>query len=559
MTQDKHKNSIAMAVLTIVVLVVFWQVHKFEFTNYDDNVYVSNNEHISSGFTLRNIVWLFTRDIGRWHPLVGLTQMLDCELFGLNPGQHHLTNLFFHIINTLILFVVLRQMSGALGRSAFVAALFALHPMHVEPVAWISGRKDLLCTLFFFLTIAAYSHYVKNHARRWYAIALVLFALGLLAKPMLITLPFILLLLDYWPLQRFQFKIPLRLIWEKMPFFALAIGSTVATFFIQRSIGAVRTTESIPLAIRVANAVVSYVKYIEKMIWPTHLAVFYPHPGENLPLWQVMAAVILLMIITIFVIRFAKRYRYLFVGWFWFLGTLIPVIGLVQIGSHSMADRYSYITLTGLFIIVAWGANDLLAKWKYKHVILGLSASAAIIILTVLTWFQIGFWHDTFSLFDHALKVTTGNYIAHDSLALAFNQRNKFDEALNHLRLSLQINPYHLDASNHLAMVYIKMGRFSQVEQVCLQAIKLDPTGKAAASVYNNLGVVYGATNRYQEAVQAFRQAIQINPDFAEAHCGLGISFLQIGDKNSAMKEYEILKEIDTEKANMLLQLINAQ
>jgi tetratricopeptide (TPR) repeat protein len=557
MTQDKCKNSIVMAVLTIVVLAVFWQVHKFEFTNYDDNVYVSNNEHISSGFTLHNIAWLFTRDVGRWHPLVGLTQMLDCELFGLNPGRHHLINLFFHIINTLLLFVVLRKMTTAFWQSVFVAALFALHPMHVEPVAWISGRKDLLCTLFFFLTIAAYFHYVKNHARRWYAIALVLFALGLLAKPMLITLPFILLLLDYWPLQRFQLKIPLRLIWEKIPFFALSIGSTVATFLIQRSIGAVRTTEPIPFAMRVANAVVSYGKYIEKMFWPTHLAVFYPHPGENLPLWQTLAAFVSLMIITILVIRLAKNYKYLFVGWFWYLATLIPVIGLVQIGSHSMADRYSYITLTGLFIIVAWGANDLLGKWKYKHVILELSALAVITILMVLTWFQIGFWHDTFSLFDHALKVTNGNYIAHNNLALALSQHNKFDEALNHLNRSLQINPGHLDTSNHLAMVYIKMGRFSQAEQICLRAIKLDPTAKPAASLYNNLGVIYGTTKRYKEAIQAFRQAIQINPDFAEAHCGLGISHLQTGDKNSAIKEYEILKEIDTEKANMLLQLIH--
>ena len=285
--------------LAVITFAVFFQVRNFDFVNYDDNKYVTENRHILTGFSRENIVWLFTKDIGRWHPLTGLTHMLDCQLFGANPGRHHLTNLLLHIANTLLLFAFFKRATGAIWQSAFVAGLFAIHPLHVESVAWISGRKDLLSTLFWILTIAAYFRYVENRSIGWYVIALVLFVLGLMAKPMLITLPFVLLLLDYWPLRRFQFGILSRLVSEKIPFFAISIITGVGTFFIQKSIGGIKQIGTFPLTIRAANAIVSYGKYILKMIWPTRLTVFYPYSEAALQAWKVAAVAVLLLVITI--------------------------------------------------------------------------------------------------------------------------------------------------------------------------------------------------------------------------------------------------------------------
>ena len=384
--------------------------------------------------------------------------------------------------------------------------------------------------------------------------------MGLMAKPMLVTLPFVLLLLDYWPLNRLELKNSRQiyiLAREKIPLLVLSAISCLITLAVQKSAGALASAKNLALYARVSNAAVSYIGYIIKMLWPAKLAIFYPHPDENLPGWLAFGAVVVLAGITVWIAKVADKHKYLLTGWLWYLGTLVPVIGLVQVGNQGMADRYTYIPSIGLFIIVAWGVNDLLGKWKYKHTVLGLSAFAALAILAMLTRFQVGFWRDSFSLFDRAIKVTKNNYIAHNNFALALCQSGKFDEAINHLKRSLQINPGHLDTSNHLAMVYIKMGRYPQAEEICLRTIKLDPTSKPAASLYNNLGVIYGATERYHQAVQAFQQAVQINPHFAEAHCGMGISLLQTGDKNSAIKEYEILKKLDTEKANILLELIH--
>ncbi len=558
MTQDKHKNLIVMAVLAIVVSVVFWQVHKFEFTNYDDDKYVTENNHIRTGLKWNNIAWVFTNEhASNWHPLTGLSHILDCQLFNLKPGMHHLVNLLFHIANTLLLFIVLRHMTAGLWQSAFVAALFALHPMHVESVAWISERKDMLSTFFWILTMAAYFSYVKKTNTARYILTLVLFAMGLMAKPMLVTLPLVLLLLDYWPLNRLDVgngSQIYRLVREKIPFFMLSAISSLITFVVQKSAGAVQEIEILPFAVRVANAVVSYGKYILKMIWPARLAVFYPHQGDKLPAWHVLTAVLSLMIITILVIRLTKKYRYLFVGWFWYLGTLIPVIGLVQVGNQAMADRYSYIPLIGLFIIVAWAANDLLMKWKYRRITLGISAMVSILVLSLLTWAQTGYWRNSQTLFEHTLNVTNGNYLAHNNLALALSQRKKFDESLNHLRRALQINPNYFDAYNNLGMIYIKLDRCPEATQACLRAIKINPANHLP---YNNLGVIYLRTKQYQQAIQAFQKAIRIKPDFVQAHVGLGIAYFEAGDKDSAMKEYEILRKIEADKTNAPLEPFN--
>jgi len=555
---EKYRIWFVYLALLVSALAVFWQVHKFEFTNYDDDKYVSENNHIRTGLAWQNIKWVFTNEhASNWHPLTGLSHILDCQLFNLKPGLHHLINLLFHIANTLLLFIVLRKMTATLWQSTFVAALFALHPMHVESVAWISERKDVLSACFWILTMAAYCTYVKKPNAARYILALVLFAIGLMAKPMLVTLPFVLLLLDYWPLNRLDIvngRQTYRLIREKMPFFILSAVSSVITFVVQKNAGAVQEIELLPPAVRAANAVVSYGKYILKMIWPTHLAVFYPHPGENLSLWQVLTTLVSLMIITIFVIRFAKRYRYLFVGWFWYLGTLVPVIGLVQVGNQAMADRYTYIPFIGLFIIVAWGTNDLLMNWKYRKIALGISAMASILVLSLLTGIQTAYWRNSETLFEHALKVTNGNYLAHNNLALALSQHNKFDEAIYHLRSAIQINPNYFDAYNNLGMVYIKLDRCSEATQACLTAIKINPTNPLP---FNNLGVIYLRAKQYQQAIQAFQQAIRIKPDLVQAHVGLGIAYFETGDKDSAMKEYEILKKIETDKTNIPLEPMN--
>lgn len=438
---------------------------------------------------------------------------------------------------------------------------------------------------------------------------------------MLITLPFLLLLLDYWPLQRFQLKIPLRLIWEKLPFLALSTGSTVATFFIQRSIGAVRTIESIPLSIRAANAVVSYIKYIGKLIWPQNLAVFYPYSENIVPPWLAVTFALVLLAVTLRVILVAGKFKYLLAGWLWFIVTLVPVIGLVRVGDHAMADRYTYVSLTGLFIIIAWGANDLLAKWKHRRHILTLSALAVIAALAVASGIQTNCWRDSVSLFEHALKVTKGNYVANANLGAALLEQDKFDQAIEQLQLAIKTNPECAEAYNNLADVYRKLGQYADAIQVynrviqvrpryapayyelgitydrlgqyqqaiqayasalevkpdyvqaysnlgvaygrlgqwqneidaCSKAIKIDP---AFADAYNNLGVALGQLGRYPESIQAFDRAILLNPNFAEAHLGLGIAHLMSGDKNAALKEYQILKKLDAEKANMLLDLI---
>jgi len=523
---EKHWAYFVYLVLAMTTFAVFWQVHTFDFVNYDDDKYVNENQHISSGFTLNNVIWLFTKDIGRWHPLTGLTQMLDCELFGLNPGRHHLVNLFFHIINTLLLFALLRQMTGTLWQSAFVAALFAIHPLHVESVAWISGRKDLLSTLFLFLTIAVYFYYVQRRNVGWYVLALGLFALGLLAKPMLITLPLILLLLDYWPLQRFQRKIPLRLIWEKLPFFALSVGSTVATFFIQRSIGAVRTIESIPLTIRAANAVVSYLKYIGKLIWPQNLAVFYPYSENIVPAWLAATFAVVLLVVTLRLILIADKFKYLLVGWLWFIVTLVPVIGLVRVGDHAMADRYTYVSLTGLFIIIAWGANDLLAKWKHRRHILTLSALAVIAVLAVVSGIQTSCWRNSQTLFEHALKVTKGNYVANANLGAALIEQDKFDQAVEQLQLAIQINPNCAEAYLNLADVYRKLGQYADAIQVYNSVIQVRP---AYAPAYYELGNTYDRLGQYQQAVEAYISALKIKPDYIQAYSNLGVAYGRLG------------------------------
>ena len=389
MKDQSKSRRVGLAVylgLIILTAVCFWQVRNFDFVNYDDHLYVYANPHVLNGITTDGIIWAFTSGhASNWHPLTWLSLMLDCQLFGPEPGSMHLVNLLLHLANTLLIFTVLRKKSESVWPSAFVAALFAIHPAHVESVAWVAERKDVLSTFFFMLILLAYVAYVRRPGIFRYLIILAVFAMGLLAKPMLVTLPFLLLLLDYWPLKRFQVSPKLktfswqRAIIEKIPFFVLAIISSAVTFLVQRSGGAV--VERIEFDYRAANAIVSYGKYVLEVFWPVNLAVFYPFEENGLPPWQIAVAAAFLFSITVWVIALARKQKYLFVGWFWFIGTLVPVIGLVQVGSQAMADRYTYIPYIGLFIMIAWGARELFSKLPQQKILLGISA---IIALTAL-------------------------------------------------------------------------------------------------------------------------------------------------------------------------------
>ena len=525
--------------LIAATLAVFGQIRNHPFLNLDDNAYITENRHVQSGLTLGGVTWAFTAtQAGNWHPLTLLSHMLDCQLYGLNPSGHHLTNLVFHIASTLLLFLVLERMTGALWRSAFVAALFALHPIHVESVAWVAERKDVLSTFFWMLTMWTYVHYVERPGFNRYLLVLLSFVLGLLSKPMLVTLPFVLLLVDYWPLGRFQFgrlsgdrkshtfklsdtgdqkSIVLRLIREKAPFFVLCAISSIMTIFAQQKAGALASLEITPLGTRIFNALVSYVRYIEKMVWPRHLAVLYPL--ERQPIWEVLGSGLLLVCVSFLVIRVARKLPYLVVGWFWYLGTLIPVIGIVQVGSQALADRYTYVPLIGLFVMVAWSIPDILVGWRFRKVVLSLSTGLLLLPLMIITNFQVKYWQNNIALFEHTLAVTSNNYIIHNNLGTVLAGQGKTQEAFAHFAEALRIEPDFAEA-------------------------------------HNNLGGFLASQGKIQEAIAHFAEAVRLKSDYAQAHINLGMAYLVIGDKNSALGEYKILEKINPDLAKKLYRRI---
>ncbi|MBW2538391.1 MAG: tetratricopeptide repeat protein, partial [Deltaproteobacteria bacterium] len=460
--------------LAIVTLAVYWQVINYAFV-FDDDLYVAENFHVRRGLTSETVAWAFTTtSIANWHPLTWLSHMLDIQLYGLNPGSHHLTNVLFHIANTLLLFLILTRMTGALWQSAFVAVLFALHPLHVESVAWISERKDVLSTFFWMLTMWSYIRYVELPGVKRYLLILLFFILGLMVKPMLVTLPFVLLLMDYWPLGRFQFSrsggagpdsqppsFSLFLVWEKIPFIVLAAAVSVVAFLVQRSGGAVGSLEIFPIHYRIMNALVSYVSYIGKMIWPFNLALLYPYPGK-LPWWHVSGAFLLLLSISLLSIRNVRRFPWFAVGWLWYLGTLVPVIGLVQIGPQAMADRYTYVPLIGLFIMIAWGIPEIFKKWRYKKEGLVTITVVLLLMLTVISWSQVRYWRNSVTLFKHTLDVTEDNYVIHNNLGFALAEMDRTPEAIWHYSEALRINPRYEKVHNNIGTAFILQGQLER-------------------------------------------------------------------------------------------------
>jgi len=593
-------------VLIAVILAVFWQVRNHEFIKFDDDEYVTNNPHVKSGLTLSGAIWAFVAmHSNNWHPLTWLSHMLDCELYGLNPGGHHLTNLLIHIVNTLLLFLVLKRMTGARWRSSFVAALFALHPLHVESVAWVAERKDVLSTFFWMLTMETYLRYVNYPRFHRYLLVLSCFAMGLMSKPMLVTLPFVLLLLDYWPLGRFRFgqlrsdcnvstqkslnlsdqRLSIRqLILEKTPFFVLSAVASILTFVAQQSGGTVKSLKFFPLETRIANALVSYVTYIGKMVWPSHLGFFYPYP-DRVPIWQTSGAVLLLGSISFLVIRASYKRRYLGMGWLWYLGTLVPVIGLVQVGLQSMADRYTYVPLIGLFIMIVWGTHDIFENWQYRNTAFAVSAGLLFSALAIVTWAQVQYWQNSITLFKHTLEVTSENSLMHYNLGVIMLRQGRYSDAITHLSESLRIEPDDADAHNNLGIALVRQGKIQEAMVHYAEALRIKPDD---AGTHNNLGVALARQGKIQEAMVHYAEALRIKPDFAEAygnignslaqqgrigeaiahykealrikpnfadaHYSLALAYLMIGNRGAAMEEYEVLKKIHPDLAKALSQ-----
>jgi hypothetical protein len=507
--------------LTATTAASYGPLRHAAFINFDDQEYVYENAHVVSGLSWENVAWAFTTaKMGNWNPLTWLSHMLDCEFFGLDARGHHFTNLLLHIASTVLLFLILLQATRSRWRSGFVAALFALHPLHVESVAWVSERKDVLSTFFWMLAVGSYFRFARTPSIRTYLPVCLFFALGLMTKPMLVTLPFVLLLLDFWPLRRIEFGKKLAtasaarqrlvaLVWEKAPLLALSGLASVIAFWAQKSSGAVRSLEAWPLDIRIANAAVVYVQYIAKMFWPADLAIYYPHPGFP-SVAQLAVSTALLIAVSLFVLRVAGRRPAVAVGWLWYLGTLLPVIGLVQIGSQAMADRYTYVPLIGLFIMLAWAIPAAAARRHHLGIAAGVCAMGALAVFSQLTWKQVEYWRGSIPLFEHALDVTQNNSVAHFNLGLALGHEERIAEAMAHHEEVLRINPNHEDALYEIGILLERSGKADAAILAYAEAVQMHPDHVRA---HNNLAALYSRAGRLEDAAFHLREALRVDPD----------------------------------------------
>lgn len=521
----------------------------YQFIGYDDQIYVTENYIVLKGITLQGLKWAFTTfTLPYWHPITWVSHMLDVEFFGVNPAAHHYMNLLLHSINAAVLFLLLRLLTGRTARSFVVATLFAVHPLSVESVMWIAERKNLLCTLFFMLGLGAYAWYARKPNWKRYLLVTVLYLAALMCKPMVVTFPFVLLLLDYWPLERWEsttstdppaktgkwLRVLGRLSLEKLPWFALSIANAAVTFFIgQVREGAVKAV--LPLWARVANALLSYGRYLAKIVWPQGLCIFYPHPRLALPWMQVALSAVIVLAITLTVIRY-KTTSYLIVGWLWFLGTLVPVIGIVQSGTQAMADRYAYLSFIGIFVAAVWGIADLLQK---KHVAIRLKVLFVFVVLLVLGWqtrIQKSYWHDSTALFTHALEVTENNDEAHVNLAAALTAKGDDEGAIAHARAALAINPHNVVALEGLALYHFRQGSTKQALDELNQAASLTSYAFLSERIHMNLGAVYSAIGEMEKAKSEYRLAIQIRPENYQPYLNLGAHLYVEGKYDEALQ-----------------------
>ena len=530
-----RQKFIIYIVLAFVTLAVYWQVNQYDFVNLDDHVYVTQNSYIQSGINLEGIRWAFSTTYAEfWHPLTWLSLMLDYQFFGLNAGGYHMTNLMLHILSTLLLFWLFNRMTGAIWKSAFVAALFALHPLHVESVAWTAERKDVLSAFFWMLTLCLYVYYTEKPAAIRYLLVLFSFVCALMSKPMVITLPVVMILLDYWPLRRFKSHNGNLILWqlkEKIPFFVLSTVFVILTFYAHFK----PSVKYYPFYYRIVNAPVAFVTYLEKTFWPHDMACYYPL-SLQLPNWQVFGSALLIIFISVAIIAMVKRFPYLFVGWLWYAITILPVIGIIKISSFAMADRYYYLPSIGIAIMLAWGIPPLIKSENMRKNILLPAGTAFLAIMAILSWQQCGYWKNSIELSNHALHVTKDNDVAHAVLAYALFGEGKIEEAIEHANEAIRLNPNNDKAYEDRGVFYFKLGQYQRALENVNEAVRLKtdyaPRYYLRGNIYNNLG-------QYQLAIKDYNEAIRLKQDYADAYNERGGAYLKLGQYQSSIKDYD--------------------
>ncbi len=558
----EKRNVILCLLIVVATLALYNPVNQHPFVNYDDDRYITENLHVRAGVTWGTITWAFTStQQANWHPLTWLSHALDCQLFHLNATGHHFTSLLIHTLNAVLLFLLLVYATGRTGPSLLVAALFAIHPINVESVAWVAERKNVLSTFFFFLAIGAYGWYGRTPGWKRYLLVVLMFACGLMAKPMVITLPFVLLLLDCWPLGRaqgspnpaqhtVQSPIP-RLIAEKLPLLALSLASAIITLHAQQAGGAMRSTLQFSLGVRLENAIVAYAMYLWKAVWPTRLAPLYPHPGNSLSAWQIGLSALALVGITALVLKFRSR-RYLLAGWLWFLGALVPVIGLVQVGDQAMADRYAYIPLIGIFAMIAWAGADLAEARKLPPAVRIASAACILVALAAATHRQLAHWQSSYDLWSHALAVTDKNFIAEDNLGGALLMLDKADQAYPHFQAAAEINPRDPMSHANLGTYLQEHGRLPEAVEQYNTVIHLTSDPGLLAATYANLGTAYRELGDSAKAREAYDEALRLNPGQFNAYLGLGRLLEGQGELQGAIDNYSHSVELRPTKEGYL-------
>ena len=528
--KPQRQQFLISIILTVVTLAVYWQVHQFEFINFDDVIYITENPIIKSGISLNGLLWAFgSKYFGLWNPLVWLSFMADYQFYGLNAGGYHVTNLVLHILSVLLLFWLFCRMTGAVWKSAFVAAFFALHPLHVESVTWVSERKDVLSAFFWMLTLFMYVYYTEKPAIKRYLLILFSFVLALLSKPMVITLPVIMILLDYWPLNRFASQKGNLLLWqlkEKLPFFMLSAAMIIITFYTPNEREAY--TKIISLSDRLANAPVAFILYLMKTFFPHSMTIFYPFPSQ-IPVWKIVGSVLLIIMISAAAIAMVRRLPSLLVGWLWFVIMMIPVIGITRIGDFAMTDRYHYLPSIGISIMLAWGLTSFIKDKQTQNRVLFPAGIIALLFLALLTWKQCGYWQNSIELWQHALKVTDNNYMAHNNLASALLEKGETQQAIDHYQKAIAINHYPA-AYYNTGVIYHHLGRFQQAIEQFSQAIHEQPDYGAA---HYNLGYIYHLMGRHQLALEQYNEAIRFMPEHAGAYNNRAFLYLNLGNNLS--------------------------
>lgn len=577
---DRRVPAICVA-LALLTAAVYWQVTDFGFLSMDDTEYVTLNPKLENGLTVDSVIWAFkpTYKVANWHPVTWLSLLLDYSLNGLDPSGYHLTNLILHVVSALLLFAGLNRMTGALWRSAFVAALFALHPLQVESVAWVSERKDVLSGLFWMLTLVLYVRYARGPSRSRYALVLIVFALGLMAKQMLVTLPLVLLLLDYWPLRRIGpassgrspdrpdgGRVGIRpLLIEKTPMLVMSAAAGAGAMWAQTAGRSIRGLEDFPLGVRAANALVSYLGHLIKIVWPTDLAAFYPHPGATLPEWQVVGSALALVCVTGLAVALAKRWPYVLVGWLWYLVTLLPMIGLMQSGEQAMCDHHTYIPLVGVFVATAWGVPDLIHRLlggrnagllTLGRIATACAAVAVLALLTALTYRQASYWRNDRALFEHAIRVTRGNYVAERALGDALARLGEDGEAKKHYRAAIRAKPEYADAHYNLAHLLLSQGRLKEAESELRSAVRLTPD---AARVHTDLGAVLVMRGDFDGAETQFRTAIRLQPEDHKAESNLANILIRRGRIDEAITHLERAVQLAPDHTDYLSNLERAK